>query len=138
MIQDYDDLKAHVVEMKETYANTVTKTVEIDQDILNEYLAQRKYLEKSVDMLKQNLNKDQVIHKQDNFRIMKENVQLIKQINILRQEIKDIQSGVKSPDGKTKTPTKTVKEIGAANNVLSDDIVSSLAEKKKIIGNYLL
>ncbi len=66
------------------------KPVEIDHDIYSEYLSQRKYLEKSVSMLKKNLTKDDEIHKQDNIRIMRENVELIKEINKLRKQIKEI------------------------------------------------
>ena len=40
-------------------------------------------------MLKTNLQKDNEIHKQDNIRIMKENVELIEDINNLRMETKD-------------------------------------------------
>jgi cilia- and flagella-associated protein 57 len=53
-------------------------------------MSQRKYLEKSVAMLKKNLAKDDEIHKQDNIRIMRENVELIKEINKLRKQIKEI------------------------------------------------
>ncbi len=126
--------------MKEKYAQTATKTVDIDQDILGEYLAQRKYLEKSVDMLKQNLNKDQIIHKQDNFRIMKDNVQLIKQINLLRQEIKGIQiRGAKSPEKEFKSPAsiKTWKDglVGSPGG-LPEGMATVLAEKKKVLGKF--
>jgi len=134
-------LKANVVMMKEKYADTVTKTVDIDQDILAEYLAQKKYLEKSVDMLKQNLTKDQMIHKQDNFRIMKDNVQLIKQINLLRQEIKNIQMGTKGDVKESKTPgptPKTWKDGLMKPNGLSDETATLLAEKKKLIGKNFL
>ena len=127
--------------MKDKYADTVTKTVDIDQDILAEYLAQKKYLEKSVDMLKQNLTKDQMIHKQDNFRIMKDNVQLIKQINLLRQEIKNIQMGTKSDGKDVKTPgpsPKTWKDGLMKPTGLSDETATVLAERKKLLGNFIV
>lgn len=40
-------------------------------------------------VLKRNLQKDNEIHKHDNVRIMKENVELIKDINKLRMETRD-------------------------------------------------
>jgi hypothetical protein len=46
-------------------------------------------LEKSVQLLKRNLLKDHEIHKQDNIRIMKGNVNLIRDINDLRMVTKD-------------------------------------------------
>lgn len=47
-------------------------------------------------MLKKNLQKDNQIHKQDNIRIMKQNVDLIKQINQLRYDTR--QNGLKKSD----------------------------------------
>ena len=43
-------------------------------------------------MLKKNLQKDDDIHKHENIRIMKENVDLIKAIATLRLEIKENES----------------------------------------------
>lgn len=40
-------------------------------------------------MLKRNLQKDNEIHKHDNVRIMKQNVELIKDINKLRMQTRD-------------------------------------------------
>lgn len=92
-------------------------------------------------MLKQNLNKDQMIHKQDNFRIMKDNVQLIKQINLLRQEIKNIQfGGAKSPESnkEMKSPSiRTWKEGMMKPSVIPEEVSTVLTEKKKIIGKKM-
>ena len=46
-------------------------------------------MEKSIAMLKKNLQKDADIHKHENIRIMKENVDLIKEISTLRLEIRE-------------------------------------------------
>jgi len=92
-IQNYEELKKRVIELKDKYAKEHVKVLEIDPDIHSEYLSQKKYLEKSVGMLKKNLQKDNDIHKQDNLRIMRENVELIKEINRLRKEIDDIKRG---------------------------------------------
>ena len=54
-------------------------------------------------MLKKNLTKDDEIHKQDNIRIMRENVELIKEINKLRKQIKEIKFSQKGSE-KTDTP----------------------------------
>lgn len=43
----------------------------MDSEIQNEYKNQKKYLEKSIAMLKKNLQKDSEIHKHENIRIMK-------------------------------------------------------------------
>lgn len=60
-------------------------------------------------MLKKNLSKDDEIHKQDNIRIMRENVELIKEINKLRKQIKEIKFSQKGSD-KGDTPVKSTKE----------------------------
>lgn len=62
--------------------------VKMDSEIEHEYRNQKNYLEKSIAMLKKNLQKDDDIHKHENIRIMKENVDLIKAIASLRLEIK--------------------------------------------------
>lgn len=49
--------------MYDKYAKGHEKPVDIDPDIYAEYISQRKYLEKSVAMLKKNLQKDSEIHK---------------------------------------------------------------------------
>lgn len=52
-------------------------------------------------MLKKNLQKDSQIHKHENIRIMKENVDLIKEISSLRLEIKE-QGIKKAPEEEKK------------------------------------
>lgn len=63
--------------------------VKMDTEIEQEYKNQKRYLEKYVAVLKRNLQKDNEIHKHDNVRIMKENVELIKDINKLRMETRE-------------------------------------------------
>ena len=63
------------------------KKQELDSDIQREYNRQRDYLEKSVENLKKKLLKDSDVHRQDNTRVLQENVQLIIEINNLRREI---------------------------------------------------
>jgi hypothetical protein len=120
--------------MKEKYAKGHVKNVEIDPDIYAEYVSQRKYLEKSVQMLKKNLQKDSEIHKQDNLRIMRENVELIKEINKLRREIREIKYGTKNPD--EKAPANKIKDFKGKDHV-NEAIDLEIAEKKKAIGKEL-
>lgn len=75
--------------------------VKMDSEIEHEYKNQKKYLEKSIAMLKKNLQKDADIHKHENIRIMKENVDLIKEISGLRIEIR-IESNKKGSEEKNK------------------------------------
>ena len=50
----------------------------------------RKYLENNVNYLRQMLQKDQDVHKQENSRIMKENVMLLQEINVLRKDVHEL------------------------------------------------
>jgi len=58
-----------------------------ENELLEEYQRQKTYLEKSVAALKGKLNKDSVVHRQDNLRAVQENMGLIRNINDLRKEI---------------------------------------------------
>ena len=61
-------------------------------------------------MLKKNLQKDSDIHKHENIRIMKENVDLIKEITTLRLEIKE--EGIKkSPEDEKKNKNEPTEEM---------------------------
>lgn len=88
VIQDPDKLKEGT---KALYHNHVTERIqaaEVDPDVSKEYKRQRQYLERSVDVLKKKLTRDMKARKNDNMRVMQENVALIKEINKMRREIK--------------------------------------------------
>ena len=74
--------------------------VKMDSEIEQENANQKKYLLKSIAMLKKNLQKDNEIHRHENIRIMKENVDLIKEIGTLRLEIKEDNQKKGSEDDK--------------------------------------
>ena len=52
---------------------------------------QRDYLEKSVESLKQKISKDMKLHKAERLRLMRESVELTKEINVLRREYKALE-----------------------------------------------
>ncbi len=111
------------------------KPVDIDPDIKAEYISQKKYLDKSVAMLKKNLQKDNEIHKQDNIRIMRENVGLIREINKLRKQKKELKldKGAEAePENKSFSSLR--KTDGASEMNREDE--KMLAEKKKFLGKY--
>mmetsp|Transcript_46078 Transcript_46078/g.90833 ORF Transcript_46078/g.90833 Transcript_46078/m.90833 type:complete len:1198 (-) Transcript_46078:74-3667(-) len=88
VIQDPEKLKEGT---KALYHNHVTERIqaaEVDPDVSKEYKRQRQYLERSVDVLKKKLTRDMKARKNDNMRVMQENVALIKEINKMRREIK--------------------------------------------------
>jgi len=94
-----DDLKKGIIEMYKRYVKKQRQKPDLDNDIKKEYENQVKYLEKSYNMLVKNLQKDTDIHKKDNQRIMRENVELIREINNLRDEVNKIKSGDQSKKG---------------------------------------
>ena len=90
-IQDYKKLKESILNVYQHYVRTDARPQEVDTDIHKEYEQQRKYLENNVSSLKAKLDKLVKAHKQDNYRIMKENVELIGEINQLRSKVTKIQ-----------------------------------------------
>jgi len=86
-IQEPRLLKDSVSALYKKYVPNGVKKQELDSDIQREYNRQRDYLEKSVENLKKKLLKDSDVHRQDNTRVLQENVQLIIEINNLRREI---------------------------------------------------
>ena len=84
LIQNQAELVRHSTELKNKFCSQSMTQVKMDSEIQQEYKNQKKYLEKSINMLKKNLQKDSDIHKHENIRIMKENVDLIKEISSLR------------------------------------------------------
>ncbi|KAM9379148.1 cilia- and flagella-associated protein 57 [Phaethornis superciliosus] len=90
-IQDSKKLKNGICELYTKYVQQLD-TVEledVDTDLQQEYMRQREYLERNLAALKRNLVKDQKIHQAAYMRIMQENVSLIKEINVLRQELRE-------------------------------------------------
>jgi len=92
-VQLFQDPKALKESVKRMYQRHVTESVAsraVEPDIAAEYTRQREYLEKSVESLKRKLAKNSELAKSDNMRMMQENVSLVKEINDLRREIKQM------------------------------------------------
>jgi len=125
--------------MKKKHAEHHVRKTDIDPDIYAEYISQRKYLEKSVGMLKKHLQKDSEIHKQDNLRIMKDNVKLIKKINTLRKGIKEIKLSAKGTEENTYGGVRAQTAMPALmrENRDLEGVEAMIAEKKRIIGKEL-
>jgi biopolymer transport protein ExbB/TolQ len=92
-VQDPKALKESVKKLYQKHCAEDIKQEGMEEDIQKEYNRQREYLEKSVESLKRKLHKDMESHRQDNMRIMQENVTLIKEINELRREVRDTTGG---------------------------------------------
>merc|ERR1711988_1479158 len=85
-IQEPKLLRDTFTALYKKYVPNGIKKQELDSDIQREYNRQRDYLEKSVESLKRKLLKDSDVHRQDNMRILQENVALIREINDLKHE----------------------------------------------------
>lgn len=88
VIQDPIKLKEGTKALYYTHVTERIQAAEVNPDVSKEYKRQRQYLERSVDVLKRKLGRDMKARKNDNMRVMQENVALIKEINKMRREIK--------------------------------------------------
>ena len=87
-IQDPLTLKDAVKKCYQLHVTEKIQAAEVDPDVSKEYKRQKAYLDRSVDVLKKKLSRDLLSRRNDNMRLMQENVALIKEINKLRREIK--------------------------------------------------
>lgn len=81
-------------------------------------------------MLKKNLDKDKEIHKQDNLRIMKENVNLIREINQLRKKIRDIKYPQKGNEQQEKKISTRLKNL-IQNSILKRMKIKAMLKLRK-------
>lgn len=87
-INDYKKLKSSLINLYNKYVQNDTKKLEVNVDKQKAFIEQRAYLETCIATLKDKFKKNMGVHKQDNKRIMKENVDLIGAINELKRENK--------------------------------------------------
>lgn len=89
-IDDFEQLKKSVDQNLYCYMQeSQPKNVVEDGDIKKEYEAQWKFLDNSVRALKQRLEKEKTLHKEDNNAVMNENQKLLTEITDLRKVIAD-------------------------------------------------
>lgn len=87
---NYKELKTSIVGLHKKYVLEEVRTNKGEADLQKEYAANRQYLEKSVNYLRQQITKDATNHMQEYNRYMKENVTLLQEINDLRKEVKTL------------------------------------------------
>lgn len=105
VVQDPIRLKEAVRKLYHFHVTERIQAAEVDPDVAKEYKRQRQYLERSVDVLKRKLTRDMKARKNDNMRVMQENVALIKEINKMRREIKLIHQVQRQKELNTATAT---------------------------------
>merc|ERR1711920_351292 len=129
-IQEPKQLKGSVLALHKKYIPNGIKKQELDSDIQREYNRQREYLEKSVESFKRKLIKDSDVHRQDNTRILQENVALIKEINELRHHI----DYLKWKRQQQKLNVNSAKKGGTSSDKLKDT-ADPMAVTAEIEGN---
>jgi chromosome segregation ATPase len=130
-IQEPKQLKESVMGLHKKYMPNGIKKQELDSDIQREYNRQRDYLEKSVESFKRKLIKDSDVHRQDNTRILQENVALIKEINELRKEI----DFLKWKRQQQKLNVNSAKAKGGGSGAKLKDTADPIAATAEIEGN---
>jgi len=96
-------------------------------------MRQREHLERSLASLREKMNKDNQVQRNDHIRIMQENVHLIAEINELRKELK--LGRVKISDLETALGVRKGKKSNSKNNnmeIIKDDSSKLLEQKNKI------
>eukprot|EP01063_Lacrimia_lanifica_P009665 TRINITY_DN16595_c0_g1_i1.p1 TRINITY_DN16595_c0_g1~~TRINITY_DN16595_c0_g1_i1.p1 ORF type:complete len:1239 (+),score=580.13 TRINITY_DN16595_c0_g1_i1:149-3865(+) len=97
---------------KKHVKSIVSKAPVVDEGLQTEYVRQREYLTRTVESLKKKLVSDSDSHKGEANKIMTENVQLIREINELRKEIRVLKANVSADKNAAKT--------AALNNALGN------------------
>jgi hypothetical protein len=115
-IQDPVKLREELSVCYEGHVKESIQAVEIDPDISKEYKRQRTYLENSVEVLKKKLSRDVRGRKNDNMRVMQENVALIKEINQMRRELKLMHQVQRQRELNTSEAERSLQPVDASWN----------------------
>ena len=119
----------------------------MDPDIYKEYESQKKYLESSVNTLKQRLDAEQQVHKVSHMAIMEQNMKLIHEIAEFRQKVRYLDGRMKANKIKIKEEAEnaeneaqnedtdnvkdTTQDLGISTGVIKkDDVESQILDLK--------
>ena len=118
-----------------------SKETDIDPDIYKEYESHKKYLESSVNTLKQRLDAEQQVHKVSHMAIMEQNMKLIHEIAEFRQKVRYLDGRMKANKIKIKEEAEnaeneaqnedtdnvkdTTQDLGISTGVIKKDDVES-------------
>lgn len=118
-MQDAKELKEKVKLMYQKHITSPVETGPVEEGVHKEYHRQRDYLEKTVQSLKNKLDKDMLLHRTDNLRAVQENVALIKEINELRRETKSLKAAAARQTGVSAKATDA-KELEMQRGLISE------------------
>ena len=86
------DLRRSFTRLVQGYVPSDLVVPKSDADVVEEYDRQREYLEQSVEALRKKLKRDQNANRADTMRLMQRNMELINEINTLREEVESIRN----------------------------------------------
>lgn len=118
-MQDPKDLKEKVKLMYQKHITSPVEAGPVEEGVHREYHRQRDYLERTVQSLKNKLDKDTQLHRTDNLRAVQENVALIKEINELRRETKMLKATAARQPGALAKPGDG-KELEMQRGLIAD------------------
>lgn len=102
-IDDFESLQQIVNTKLYPFVRTQDpKSVEINADIKKEQENQRRYLETAKATLKKRLDKEQEVAKAENTKVMRENLDLIEQIKMLRKRVEALRDVKKDKKNQAK------------------------------------
>lgn len=112
-IQEPNQLSQAVAGLYRKHVKSIiSKAPVVDEGLQTEYIRQKDYLSRTVESLNKKLVSDSDVHKGEANRIMTENVQLIREINELRKEIRVLKINLSAYKNASKT--------AALNNALGN------------------
>ncbi|NXG56788.1 CFA57 protein, partial [Hemiprocne comata] len=134
-IQDSKKMKNGIRELYTKYVqqSDTVETEVVDTDLQQEYMRQREYLERNLAALKKKVVKDQEIHRATFLRVMQENVSLIREINDLRQELKEAHTQVHDLRSRLRLTKKkqAIQDTAPPSELLSSPAVLRLNAEKE-------
>jgi WD40 repeat protein/chromosome segregation ATPase len=113
LVQDPTNLKQRVTRMLREHGITHVDSIQQDPLVHAEYQRQRHYLEKSLQALKREWHSQVTSRRNDNMRIMAENVALIKEINDLRRRMKAMRLQQRQAETEPLRPKTTASTLSA-------------------------
>jgi uncharacterized coiled-coil DUF342 family protein len=131
-IQEPSLLAEACVRLHSKFVLSKVETGELDIEITKEYSRQQEYLEKSVEALKRRLNRDSNLHRADNLRVMQENMNLVKEINTLRPQVKSIK--LKAKDNQDTQQQQSMEEEMYEEGA-SEEVLRLITEQRSEIGS---
>ncbi|NXW55507.1 CFA57 protein, partial [Eurystomus gularis] len=134
-IQDPKKLKDEIHKLYNNYVqqSDMVETVAVDRDLQQEYMRQREFVERNLAALKTRMMKDQKTHQAAYKHLLQANMELIKEINTLRQELKAARSQVHNLQSALRLTKKKqeIQDTAPSSELLSSPAILRLNPEKE-------